>query len=108
MMLLTASKTLLRHPECNSAQKTRDSVYDLIKTSLTTFRVSLRGLCGATGQHARKENEVASSASGSGGAVMNEHDGKCCQDQSLSIQQLLNEIQVVTQLFTLRLQPQIR
>lgn len=40
MLLLTASKTLLRHPDCESARQTRDGVFRQMRTSL-----QLVGLC---------------------------------------------------------------
>lgn len=40
MLLLTASKTLLRHPDCESARQCRDGVFRQMRTSL-----QLIGLC---------------------------------------------------------------
>ncbi|XP_063722155.1 alpha-catulin-like isoform X2 [Symsagittifera roscoffensis] len=98
MMLLTGSKTLLRHPECNSAQKTRDSVYHLLHTTLRSFHHAL-GLQALEGCMCRSQG----------------HNGDCCcsctQDQNVageerccqssasnkqqSVQQLLTQVQVL-------------
>lgn len=39
MLLLTASKTLLRHPECISARETRDGVFKQMRSAMQLIGV---------------------------------------------------------------------